>query len=289
MRERALQIGKPTPLVGVMSEPEQFDPALPAILILNSGVMHHVGTCRLSVNIGRAVAAAGLLAVRFDYSGLGDSESRRGGMSSEETTIAETQEVMDYIQKTRGTSHFFLYGLCSGADASYFTGLIDKRVVGMIKIDPYCYETWQYPIRYYVPLLLNMERWKAFLSKKIKRLSGSGGDSKTPAAPGLDEQYLEVPKYSRRVPPREEVTLGLRALVDRGVHLFVIFTGGAPEYIYTGQYRDSFRSVKFRDLLRVDYYPEVNHIITNLDYQQRIVAAIAAWVASIATQKLPAA
>ena len=58
MKERALRIGRPTPLIGIVSEPEVFDPARPAVIILNSGIMHHVGACRLSVKLARAVAAS---------------------------------------------------------------------------------------------------------------------------------------------------------------------------------------------------------------------------------------
>lgn len=279
MRERAIRIGKPTPLVGIASEPEVFDPDRPALLVLNSGVMHHVGTCRLSVKIARAAASRGILAVRFDYSGIGDSEPRRGSQSFEESSIAETREVMDYLQKTRGVSRFVLYGLCSGADASYLTGLVDDRVIGMAKVDPYCYRTRLYYVHYYLPLLLSGKRWKSFISGKLRKLRD--GNKSVAEAAGIEDQYFEVPTYTRLFPPRDEVAVGLRKLVDRGVKLFLIFTGGEPEYIYAGQYRDSFQDVKFGDLLSVDHYPQANHIITQLDCQQRIVDDIANWVASV--------
>lgn len=284
MKERALRIGKPTPLIGIASEPENFDPDLPAVLILNSGVMHHVGTCRLSVNVGRAIAKKGLLAVRFDFSGIGDSEPRRGSMSFEESSIAETREVMDYLQKTRGISQFILYGLCSGADASYYTGLADPRVVGMMKIDPYCYRTWQYSLRYYAPLLLDSKRWRGFLAKKLAAVFGKAKEKSPNEIAGVDEQYFEVPTYTRRFPPRDRVAEGLRALIARGVNIFVAFTGGEPEYLYQQQYQQSFRDIDFRGLLRVDYYPETNHIITQLEYQPRIVSAIADWTYKVASQ-----
>ncbi|HEY3699046.1 MAG TPA: alpha/beta hydrolase [Spongiibacteraceae bacterium] len=282
MKERSLRIGKPTPLIGVASEPENFNPDLPAVLVLNSGVMHHVGTCRLSVKIGRTIAASGLLAVRFDYSGIGDSEPRRGALSFEESSIGETREVMDYLQKTRGINQFILYGLCSGADASYVSALADERVVGIVKVDPYCYRTWQYPLRYYAPLLLDVKRWKNYLFKKLGALLGKGKQSRSPnEIAGVEEQYFEVPTYTRRFPPRDQVALGLQKLIDRNVHIYVIFTGGEPEYIYQQQYRQSFSDVNFRGLLRVDYYPQTNHIITQIEYQQRIVAEITGWVAAI--------
>lgn len=286
IKERSVRVGKPTPLIGVASEPSNFDADLPAVLILNSGVMHHVGTCRLSVKIGRALAARGLLAVRFDYAGIGDSEPRRGAASFEESSIAETREVMDYLQKTRGIQQFVLYGLCSGADAAYVTALADERVVGIVKIDPYCYRTWQYPLRYYAPLLLDTRRWKNFLSKKVQQLLGGAKKATAPnEIAGIDEQYFEVPTYTRRFPPRQQVAAGLRKLVARSVGIYVIFTGGEPEYIYGAQYRQSFSDVDFRDLLRVDYYPETNHIITQVDYQLRIVQEMARWISTLATAK----
>lgn len=288
MKERAIRVGKPTPLIGVASEPENFDPDLPAVLVLNSGVMHHVGTCRLSVKITRALAAKGLLAVRFDYAGIGDSEPRRGTASFEESSIAETREVMDYLQKTRGVNNFVLYGLCSGADASYVTALADERVVGIVKIDPYCYRTWQYPLRYYLPILLDAKRWKSFLSRKLESLIGKSKAKSASEVAGIEEQYFEVPTYTRKFPPRDQVAVGLQKLIDRAVGIYVIFTGGEPEYIYDAQYRQSFSDVDFRDLLRVDYHPETNHIITQIDYQERVVQEIVLWVGDLLKRSKPA-
>ena len=102
MRERAVRIGKPVPLVGVITEPEQMDPGRPAVIIFNSGVMHHVGACRLSVKLARAFSSIGSVVIRFDFSGIGDSESRRGAASFEESAPKEAGEVMDYLEKKRG-------------------------------------------------------------------------------------------------------------------------------------------------------------------------------------------
>lgn len=279
MKERVLQIGKPTPLAAVITEPATIDTDSPAVIILNAALMHHVGTCRISVKIARALAQANILSVRFDFSSVGDSEPRRGHLSSGETAIREVQEVLDFLQKTRGISHFILYGLCSGGDVSYLTALADPRVVGIVKIDPYCYRTWQYPIRYYAPLLFDRKRWASFLEKKLSKKSIA---KIVVAEDSPDSQYFEVPSYTRQVPPREEVAAGLGKLVARGAHIFAIFTGDAADYIYPGQYRDSFKEVNFGTLLRADYYPGVNHIMTSLPYQTKIVDAIVGWVVKVA-------
>lgn len=281
MRERVLRVGKPTPLIGVISEPDDFDPSRPALLALNSGVMHHVGTCRLSVKVTRAVAHAGLLAARFDYSGIGDSEPRRGSEAFEQVSLRECGEIMDYLERTRGVKQFILYGLCSGADAAYNTARADSRVIGMAQIDAYCYITWRYYVEYYVPILLHGGRWRSFLTQRWNRLLG-----KTPpqsaTSVATEEGNFEIPTYTRVFPPRDDVAAGLRGLVERGVRMLVVFTGGEPHYNYREQYRDSLPDVPFGDRLQVEYYPKTNHIITQPDYQERVVGCIADWVARTA-------
>ncbi len=277
MKERALKIGKPTPLVGVATEPAQFDAERPAVVILNSGVMHHVGACRLSVKIARAVAERGLLAVRFDYSGIGDSEPRRSARSFEDVSIGECGEVMDYVEKTWGARSFILYGLCSGADAAYHAALADDRVLGFAQIDAFCYRNWRFYVKRYrllfSPSRLKMSltyRWRNFRRRAWQAFGGLADD---------EAQHFEIATYTRIFPPREEVAAGLSRLIARGVRNYVIFTGGEPHYNHEGQYRNSFRSLEFGDLLREEYFPKANHIITQREYQGKIVERIADWTA----------
>lgn len=287
-KERALRIGKPTPLVGVATEPADFNAGRPAVIILNSGVMHHVGACRLSVKIARAVAQKGLLAVRLDYSGIGDSEPRRGSDSFEETSLRECAEVMDYIQRTRGVQRFVLYGLCSGADAAYNTALEDPRVIGTVQIDAYCYTTPRYYLEHYGKAMLRWQRWKSFVRGRLKRLMGRAPAKSPSEVAGVDDQFFEIPSYVRVFPPREVIAQGLTKLVKRGVEMYVIFTGGEPHYNHSSQYRSSFSDVPFGDRLTVDYFPQTNHIITQPNYQKVVVERIANWVGEFAQDTQPA-
>ncbi len=283
MKERALRIGRPTPLIGVVSEPETFDPARPAVIILNSGIMHHVGACRLSVKLAREVAAKGLLAARFDYSGIGDSEPRRGSDSFDEVSPRECGEVMDYLEKTRGCRRFILYGLCSGADASYNTALVDPRVIAIAQIDAYCYRTLRFYVEFYRPIVFRLDRWRSFLGRMLRKLFGQGPASDTQSRSQPEGEDYEIPTYTRIFPPREVVAKGLQKLVARGIFMYVNFTGGEPAYSYQDQYRASFPDVKFGKLLRVDYYPQTSHIITQPQCQAQIVQSIASWMAEVPT------
>ncbi len=278
VKERAVRIGKPIPLVGIISEPSEFDPERPAVLLFNSGVMHHIGSCRLSVKLARAFASVGNLAIRFDFSGIGDSEPRRGTLSFEESAPKEAAEVMDYLQRKRGIKKFVLYGLCSGADAAFETALADERVIGFAQIDPYCYRTPRYHFNYYASRFFVLEHWISS-AKRISRKINGAGDSKSPAeVAGIDEAYFEVPTYVRVFPPREQVANGLRKLVDRRVTNCVFVTGSEPDYNYEAQYVDSFKEISFGGLLECTYLVESNHIVTDPRHQSLVVDSMSKWL-----------
>ncbi|WP_101760231.1 hypothetical protein [Oceanicoccus sp. KOV_DT_Chl] len=284
MKERAVRIGKPVPLVGVISEPDQIQPERPAVVIFNSGVMHHIGSCRLSVKMARSFAAAGHLVIRFDFSGIGDSEPRRGTDSFEVSAPKEAAEIMDYLQRKRGCKSFVLFGLCSGADAAYQTALIDDRVVAFAQIDPYCYRTFRYHVQYYASRFLVAERWKSSFKRLLAALRGEKKKQSAAEHSGIEDEYFEVPNYSRVFPPKEEVAEGLRKIIGRGVPNYVMFTGDEPDYNYKSQYLDSFKNIDFKNLLQLDYLVESNHIITDPRHQKFAVEQISAWLANVSTR-----
>jgi dienelactone hydrolase len=274
LKERAVPIGRPVPLAAIVTEPATFDSAKPAVLLLNSGVMHHVGACRLTVKVARDIAARGLLALRFDFAGLGDSAPRSGAAAQADAAQQQLAEVMDYLQRSRGVNSFVLYGLCSGAMASFRMACHDERVVGIAQIDGYSYRTWRFHYEHYRRRIFRRGPWLGLL----RRLSGRHASQGEPAAPVA---FREVPTFDP-VPPRDEVAAGLRKIVGRGVRVFACFTGGDAGYNYASQYRDCFRDVDFGDTLHLTYVPEANHIVTNPHAQAEIVSAIGGWMEQIA-------
>jgi pimeloyl-ACP methyl ester carboxylesterase len=137
MKEEALLFGKTKSLVGIMTYPSETAGTdnLPAVVILNAGIMHRVGPNRLHVKIARTLAAMGLVVLRFDFSGVGDSKVREDALPFERSALAETQEAMDCIHEARGTEKFVLMGMCSGATISFKTACSDPRVVGAVLIN----------------------------------------------------------------------------------------------------------------------------------------------------------
>lgn len=135
-RERVRRFGDAGTLVGVVTEPARAATPRTAVVLLNAGVVHRVGPNRMHVEIARAVAALGALAVRIDLSGLGDSESRRDSTPFERAAVLETQAVMSAVQAEYGISRFVTAGLCSGAVVAFNTAVADDRVLGSVLINP---------------------------------------------------------------------------------------------------------------------------------------------------------
>lgn len=283
MKERAIKVGRPSPLVGVVCEPEKIDSERPAVLIFNSGVMHHIGSCRLSVKLARSFAENGVLSIRFDFSGIGDSNTRRGGSSFSDTAPVEAKEIMDYLQAKRGIKKFILYGLCSGADAAYETALVDERVVAYSQIDPYCYRTPRFYYHNYKAKIFKMKCWIGFSKRIITKVAGFNRYLDNPQGRQGNE-YLESASYIRKFPAKKEIHQGLRALIARGVFMNIIFTGSEDDYCYPDQYRESFKRVNFDAYLDLHYFDKATHIITHPDHQLMVVKTITDWLLLVVDQ-----
>ncbi len=276
VREKALKLGEEAPLVGITSEPPKGIETVadPAIVLLNSGLLHRVGAARMHVRVARRLAHMGYRVLRFDFSGIGDSEARRDGLTFEDSASREVVSAMDYLQDTKGSSKFVLMGLCSGADIGFMTAQNDTRVEGLIQLDPFVYRTPGYYLRHYLRQARDPGAWKTFLSQRAKRIWPGRRDSS-----GEEEAELEVSPYLREFPPRSQVAKSLESLVSRGVRLLHLFSGGqAWAYNYRRQYQDTFKDVDFRGLLEIEYRPDADHIFSQLAAQDFVVDTTAAWI-----------
>jgi hypothetical protein len=137
MNERALIFGESGALVGVVSEPGEnvagYDST--GIILLNAGILHHVGPNRIHVKIARQMAKAGLTVLRFDFSGIGDSAARTDGLPFERSATREIQEAMDSLSSDFGIQRFIVGGFCSGAVTAFKAACSDHRVVGVFMIN----------------------------------------------------------------------------------------------------------------------------------------------------------
>jgi hypothetical protein len=273
MIERVVNFGSVASLSGVLTEPspERAVADVPPVLLIDSGILHKVGSCRLYVKLARALADAGVPSLRFDLSGLGDSDVRKDALSFEESAVAETKEAMDYLTRLRGWTRFQLAGLCSGADVAHMTAVVDPRVVGMGSIDARTHITPGYWWHNYRPKLLKPKFWVNWV--KVRTVG-----NKVPAPTGgPDDPTFEVPTYVRVIPPRDELAGELRTIAARRVNMLYVFTDGLDFYNHAGQHRRAFRDVPFGDRMTECHLKGADHIITDPVLQQRAIKMHVEW------------
>jgi hypothetical protein len=272
--EQVMRFGSAALLNGVLTEPEDGRVPLcaPPVILLNSGILHKVGACRLYVTLARRLAAAGVPSLRFDLSGLGDSDVRRDALNFEQSAVAETREAMDHLERLRGWSNFQLAGLCSGADVAHMTALVDERVVAMASIDARTYTTPGFWWHNYVPKLLAPRQWPRLVRLRLERARSAKASASHP-----DEESFELPTYVREIPPREALASDLRLLAQRRVQMLYLFTDGLGIYNHEGQHRQAFPDVAFGACMQECHLRGADHILTDPVQQQRAVELHLAW------------
>ena len=246
MNEQTLIFGPENHLVGTVTLPDTVKPGheRTMALLTNAGVIPRIGPHRLNVQLARRFAEIGIATLRFDMSGLGDSRRSSSRRPTGEQFVADTLSAMDLAQAKFGCDQFFMVGFCSGGDVAHNAALLDARLRAIVMWDSYVYPTRKAKLRGLIHRLRRHTLTSA-AQKVIQRLLAPRGKP----AVAEDGQPPEGPSiFGRtRMPPRDEFGQRIRTLVDRGVELLFLYSGGEPEwYNYHGQFRDMFSLVWVR-------------------------------------------
>ncbi len=296
LKERVVTFGPGSILIGIETWPsdDRAKANLPAVILLNAGVVHRVGPHRMTVTLARRLAQAGFHVLRYDRSGLGDSQPRARGNAAD-AAVADGQAAMDHLTATTGRNLFVFGGLCSGADNSVNVALADKRVAGMILLDPFGYRTPRFYLQRFrdrggdLGVLIGYAH--RHLGASLRRWLGRW----LPDRRETNALKTPPPAYRRRQPPREVFGAQLRRLTDRGVRILAIYTGSAGDrYNYAEQFADGFRAFGLADRVDCEYLREVNHTFTELAAQQLLCSRVGGWMertfsASVASDAPPRA
>ncbi len=152
-------------LYGITSAPEN---ALTSkgVLIVVGGPQYRAGSHRQFTLIARYLAARGIPVMRFDVRGMGDSE---GDIRTFEAIDRDLQSAIDqFYLKVPNIKGIILWGLCDAASAASFYAHTDKRVSGLVLLNPWVRtESGMAKIyfkHYYFKRLFDPGLWKKFLS-----------------------------------------------------------------------------------------------------------------------------
>jgi pimeloyl-ACP methyl ester carboxylesterase len=271
VREKVFAFGTDQCLVGVLTEPDpdRKRPGAPAVLLSTVGINPRVGPFRIWVDLARVLASLGFTTLRFDLSGLGDSEPRRDTRNELERAASDVREAMDFLVQ-KGSQEFVLIGLCSGVDQVHAVSLADSRVVGAVHLDGYNYRTRGYYLRRATLELLDAARWRRFLERRLRPLLSNGAEKREVG------EASEI--YVRDYPTRQKLETDLNALLQRGTRLFFVYSGTLTHYRYATQFYEMFESSDFRGRIDVEYYPRADHTFSAVADRLAVIQRLCAWV-----------
>ena len=294
MKETALLFGPGKSLVGVITDPAseralgETPFARTAVVLLNAGLLHRVGPNRLYVKLARRLAASGLVVLRFDLSGIGDSRSTSERTGFEDRAVVETRAAMDLLASLRGSNRFVVGGLCSGADNAVRVASVDPRIAGLALLEPFSgapsagqilgsyRDRLLRPGSWFRLLTGQSELWSELMGRlKARRARRREGQTEGAAATGNKPE--PVPSSAPASPGQE-----MRAFAERGGALCLVYSADNPaHYHYAGVLRGDLQGLP-ETRVRVEVVPETDHVFTPLEAQSRVLEVLADWVEGLA-------
>jgi pimeloyl-ACP methyl ester carboxylesterase len=284
IRERVVAIGPDENVIGILTEAvanagDLPQGVLPNVVFLNAGVLHRVGPHRLHVILAHLLAGMGYRCLRIDLSGIGDSRNLPGTLTFRQSSVADARAAMDFLETQGGKAPAIFFGLCSGADNGLATARADDRVAGIVLIDPPSYTTIRSQMRAIVGKLANcdgglgrMATWAAGLLARTVRWCLRALRERLAAKASGGAR----PPSGRTPPPANEYARQVTALLDRGVKILCIFSGGnGARYNHPNQMFESFPRLRGR--LEVVYFPAANHVFTELKARDALIDTVSRW------------
>lgn len=234
------------------------------VVLLNAGLIHRPGPLRLHVDLARRLAASGFDVFRFDLPGVGDA----GMKGSATTTVARA---LDALAARTGAGSFLIGGICSAADLGWRMVTLDDRIRGLILIDPMAVKGGWYRVgRLQLLARGPMGGLAAKLASRFRR--SMSGEAPVPSA----EDYRDWPSA-------EEFRERLAQALARGVQVLGFYTGGVTDYLLHPRQLDAtYGPLRGRDGLRLEFHPELDHILFAVRDRRRVVETIAGWVEGVA-------
>jgi len=121
-------------LVGLLHRPDG-KPHRRGVVVVVGGPQYRVGSHRQFVALGRRLAHQGVVVLRFDYSGIGDSDGAAGTFESIEDDVRAAIDRL--LTEVPAVKEVVLWGLCDGASAALMYAHQDPRVSGLVLLNPW--------------------------------------------------------------------------------------------------------------------------------------------------------
>jgi uncharacterized protein len=160
------------------------------LLIVVGGPQYRVGSHRQFVLMARAISAHGYPVLRFDYRGMGDSD---GDTRTFQDVSDDLRSAIDaFMLAQPGMTGVVIWGLCDAASAALMYCATDRRLRGLVLVNPWVRtdagEARAYLRGYYLERLLQRSFWHFLTALTLAR--GSGVRRSVASTPSFIERML---------------------------------------------------------------------------------------------------
>lgn len=304
IREHTVRFGTDGVLFGILSERDRSaqdshreDDARPAVLFLNTSVIHRVGANRMVVPMARSLTTCGFPVLRIDLSSLGDSRvpGRHARQRMyEKDCVRDVRAAMDLLSTRNGISRFVLIGLCSGAYMAFHTGLEDPRVVAQVMINPQTFE-WREgdsldvnrkleykSFRFYLRAALREQTWSRLLHGQVNWK----GIISALATRGFKRARTSLQQLVNQRLRENKILANFRTLLSRKIQMLLIYSQEDPGLdeltLHVGPDAERLRSYPN---FRFELIDGPDHTFTPVWSQRRLEEIITAYLVEL-TEKL---
>lgn len=239
-------------LVGILHRPAG-NAARVGVLVVVGGPQYRVGSHRQFVLMARDLARQGFAVLRFDYRGMGDSD---GDVRTFESVSEDIQAAIATFQKAEpAVSTVVVWGLCDAASAALMHAGSDRRVSGIVLVNPWVRSTAgearAYVSNYYGQRLLQGSFWRKVFSGKY-------------------DIVRSVREFARTLVQSRGPTAASGSFIDRMLAGFAAFSGPvlvliserdltAAEFVNLCAESPSWRAALERSNVRVVNLPRADH------------------------------
>jgi hypothetical protein len=272
------------------------NPSLPAIILANSGSVHHVGPNRVYTQIARAFASLGYFVLRLDIEGLGDSckpDVERENHPYQPRAEMNIYQAMHYLSEQGIANQFIVGGICSGAHTAFHCALqavaenrrsLLKEVLLINPLTFYWHEGMSLAIpaeaqnlhdtAYYRQSLRNWDKWKKLLTGKaatgyIMRYAGERIKNLVKEQlKGINEVLFNQ---------QSQLAADFKRITDSGIRIRFLLSSTDPGYdILKSQARRALRKGLANKTITLDLIDGADHTFSKKGKRDQLLDVIRA-------------